>query len=119
MSVAPASTSAAPLGSRRLLPLGIAGDTSWSRHRERYGPLVLAGRSLLAEVERSGLTGRGGAAFPTAVKLAAVAAGRRPVVVANGTEGEPVSSKDAVLMTFNPHLVLDGVLAALAAVGGN
>jgi NADH:ubiquinone oxidoreductase subunit F (NADH-binding) len=119
MSVAPASDSRQPLGTRRLLPLGIAGDVSWARHRERYGPLRLDGRGLVAEVERSGLTGRGGAAFPTAVKLAAVAKGRKPVVVANGTEGEPASGKDAVLMAFNPHLVIDGVLTALAAVGGS
>jgi NADH:ubiquinone oxidoreductase subunit F (NADH-binding) len=118
MTVAPASSSPQPLGTRRLLPLGIAGDITWARHRERYGPLRLDGRGLVAEVERSGLTGRGGAAFPTAVKLAAVANGRKPVVVANGTEGEPLSSKDAVLMAYNPHLVVDGVLTALAAVGG-
>ena len=113
MSVAAASTSTAP-GARRLLPLGIAGDTSWASHLDRYGPLPALD---LAEVERSGLTGRGGAGFPTAVKLAAVASRRGPVVVANGTEGEPASSKDAVLMAFNPHLVLDGVVAAMGVVG--
>ena len=46
-------------------------------------------RTLIAEVDRAGLTGRGGAGFPTADKLAAVAAGRAPVVIGNGTEGEP------------------------------
>jgi NADH:ubiquinone oxidoreductase subunit F (NADH-binding) len=101
----------------RLLPIGIAGDVSWRRHLERYGQLPERGRALVDEVERSGLTGRGGAGFPTAVKLRAVASGKRPVVVANGTEGEPVSSKDAVLLGFNPHLVVDGVLAAMDAVG--
>lgn len=114
MTAAAPSVSVAPSGTRRLLPLGIAGDVAWASHLERYGPL---GPLQLAEVERSGLTGRGGAGFPTAVKLAAVASRRGPVVVANGTEGEPVSSKDAVLMAFNPHLVVDGVLAAMSVVG--
>src|SRR5205823_3120321 len=42
---------------------------------------------------------------------------RTPIVVVNGSEGEPASSKDAVLLTKHPHLVLDGALFAAAAVG--
>jgi NADH:ubiquinone oxidoreductase subunit F (NADH-binding) len=106
----------------RLLPRDPAG-ASFAAHLDRYGPLPeLDGRRgavLVEEVERSGLTGRGGAGFPTAVKLRAVGAGRKPVVVANGTEGEPASAKDKVLMTFNPHLAVDGLLASVAAVGAD
>ena len=72
---------------------------------------------LLAEIEASGLTGRGGAAFPTARKLAAVAHARRPVVVVNGVEGEPASWKDKVLLAQNPHLVVDGAMVAARVVG--
>jgi NADH:ubiquinone oxidoreductase subunit F (NADH-binding) len=69
-------------------------------------------------VERAGLRGRGGAGFPTAVKMRAVARGRgRAVVLANGTEGEPASYKDKLLVTHQPHLVIDGALLAAAAVG--
>jgi NADH:ubiquinone oxidoreductase subunit F (NADH-binding) len=105
---------------RRLLVPGA--EPTWSDHLERHGALPqLAGRraSLVAEVEQSGLAGRGGAGFPTAVKLRAVADGRSSIVVANGTEGEPASAKDRVLMTHNPHLVVDGVLVAMAAVSGS
>jgi NADH:ubiquinone oxidoreductase subunit F (NADH-binding) len=51
------------------------------------------------------------------VKLRAVAAGRRPLVVGNGAEGEPGSAKDLQLLTASPHLVLDGLQLAARAVG--
>jgi NADH:ubiquinone oxidoreductase subunit F (NADH-binding) len=73
---------------------------------------------LLDEVKRSGLLGRGGAAFPLAIKLRTVRdAGGRPVVLANGEEGEPASVKDKWLLRNRPHLVLDGVRLAAGIVG--
>ncbi|MGO8955845.1 MAG: NADH-ubiquinone oxidoreductase-F iron-sulfur binding region domain-containing protein [Streptosporangiaceae bacterium] len=110
----------------RLLPRRFgSGPASLGEHLARYGPLPghrsrdrASASRLIAEVGRAGLTGRGGAAFPTARKLAAVAAAAtRPVVVVNGTEGEPASAKDKVLMATQPHLVLDGAAAAALMVG--
>jgi NADH:ubiquinone oxidoreductase subunit F (NADH-binding) len=92
-------------------------------HMAHYGPVPphAAGPALIAEIERAGLTGRGGAAFPTGRKLRAVAAassGRgTAVVVANGSESEPASSKDGVLLGLSPHLVLDGITLAAEAIG--
>ena len=111
--------------SRLLAPGRAAGPVGLAGHTARYGPTPSGLRrrqrdALIAEVDRAGLTGRGGAGFPTARKLAAVAAGHAPVVVANGTEGEPASMKDRVLMASSPHLVLDGaVLAAEITGAGN
>lgn len=75
---------------------------------------------LIDEIERAGLRGRGGAAFPVARKMRAVAARRGPrFVVGNGTEGEPASGKDRLLLTELPHLVLDGAAVAARAVGAD
>jgi NADH:ubiquinone oxidoreductase subunit F (NADH-binding) len=94
-----------------------AGD-DLARHRAVYGTLPPTGHELIADVTASGLLGRGGAGFPAGTKLAA-AADRRPVVVANGSEGEPLSSKDAELLRDSPHLILDGLASAARAIGSN
>ncbi len=92
-------------------------------HVARYGELAAAGKnagSLIDEIHASGLAGRGGAGFPTHRKLRAVRAGtRRPIVVANGVEGEPASAKDRLLLSVAPHLVLDGAEIAATAIGAD
>src|SRR6266700_900715 len=78
---------------------------------------------LLGAIEQSGLRGRGGAAFPFAIKARSVRQmaerGPTPIVVANGEEGEPASVKDRWLLRNRPHLVLDGLLLAAAVVGAD
>lgn len=98
----------------------------FEEHFARYGPVPWRGPRrrgvgpLIAVIEASGLRGRGGGAFPTGRKMRAVAEGRgRAVVVANGSEGEPASAKDKLLLTHLPHLVLDGAALAAEAVGAN
>lgn len=106
--------------SRLLAPADyIQGPVDLARHLQLLQPLPdLDQTALLAEVEASGLTGRGGAAFPTATKMRTVAAARgRAVVVGNGGEGEPLSRKDRTLLSLVPHLVLDGATLAAHAVG--
>lgn len=84
-----------------------------AEHQRTFGPLVRR-RDLVELIAHSDLRGRGGAAFPTATKLEAVARQRgKPIVVINAAEGEPLSKKDRALIRLTPHLVLDG--AALVA----
>lgn len=110
----------APVGVARLLA-GVREDNRpvlLDEHLRLYGPLEHPGAELVSILEASRLHGRGGGAFPTGRKLAAVAAQRgRPVVVVNAAEGEPASGKDRALLRLVPHLVLDGAAAAAAAIG--
>ncbi len=111
---------APPSGLPRLLPPATDQPEDLRDHLARHGfpPYRGERRRLIADIEASGLTGRGGAAFPAHRKLTAVAdAGGRPFVVANAAESEPASSKDASLLWLAPHLVLDGLQLAAEAVG--
>ena len=107
-------------------------DAGWGvsdlgAHLRRHGPLVLPQRfgagwtdRLLDEIERSGLTGRGGAGFPSHRKLRLVrSAGprSRPVLLVNAMEGEPASGKDRFLVGSSPHLVLDGAALVAGVLG--
>ena len=91
---------------------------TFADHLHVHGPLPARRPARLsAEIERAGLCGRGGGAFPLARKLAAVKRARgRPTVIVNGCEGEPLSAKDALLLGRLPHLVIDGALSP--GVGG-
>ena len=103
-----------PDGRHRLL---LAGATTLDDHVRRHGGLpTTGGRQIRSVVAESGLTGRGGAGFPTHRKLDAVASGRRAVAIGNGAEGEPASRKDRALLGHAPHLVLDGLQLAARAI---
>ncbi|MGW0160728.1 NADH-ubiquinone oxidoreductase-F iron-sulfur binding region domain-containing protein [Mycobacterium sp. NPDC003323] len=105
----------------RLLRAG-EGPESLAQYREAggYRPLTDV-QSLLDDLGAAGVVGRGGAAFPVAVKFTTVRraalAGQDTVLVANGEEGEPASIKDRWLLRNRPHLVLDGVRLAARIVG--
>ncbi|MHC5020847.1 MAG: NADH-ubiquinone oxidoreductase-F iron-sulfur binding region domain-containing protein [Planctomycetota bacterium] len=76
---------------------------------------------LIATVTDSGLTGRGGAGFPTGVKwgLAAKVEADQKYVVANGGEHEPGSRKDRVLTALRPHAILEGMALCGFATGAS
>ena len=78
---------------------------------------------LIAEIDASGLRGRGGAGFPTGRKWRTIADYRDPAgatsVVVNGAEGEPGTFKDRTILRTNPYAVIEGALIAARAVGAN
>ena len=90
-----------------------AGENAVTRARG-MGP-----EAVLAEVQRAGLRGRGGAGFPTGTKWASIK--NHPCetryVVCNAAEGEPGTFKDRALLRKNPYATLEGMLIAAHVVG--
>jgi [NiFe] hydrogenase diaphorase moiety large subunit len=81
--------------------------------------LQVGAAAFLDQVKRSGLRGRGGAGFATAVKWQACrdAPGKAHYVVCNADEGEPGTFKDRVLLNAQADLVFEGMTLAGLAVG--
>jgi NADH:ubiquinone oxidoreductase subunit F (NADH-binding) len=71
---------------------------------------------LLEVLSAADLRGRGGAAFPTATKIAS-ARGRRPRLIVNVCDSEPLAAKDGLLLRVAPGLVADGTALIARAVG--
>ena len=92
---------------------------------ERYGVLrsVLAGdldaTRVTAALQDSGLRGMGGAGFPAGRKWDLVAAQEATpkYVICNADESEPGTFKDRQILAEQPHLVLEGMLLGMLAVG--
>ena len=99
----------------RVPRLFAAQGSTLAEHRACFGELPSVGTDLIPMLTEAGLSGRGGAGFPSGRKMATIT-GSKPVVVGNGAEGEPLSRKDAELLNRAPHLVLDGLDAAAAAI---
>lgn len=77
---------------------------------------------VIAEVELSGLRGRGGAGFSTgrkwkAARDAAKTAGIAPYVICNGDEGDPGAFMDRAIMEGSPLQVIEGMMIGAYAVG--
>jgi NADH:ubiquinone oxidoreductase subunit F (NADH-binding) len=77
--------------------------------------------AIIAEIDASGLRGRGGAGFPTGTKWRTIAANRSDdlptTVVVNAAEGEPGTFKDRTILRADPYSVIEGALVAAIAVG--
>jgi NADH:ubiquinone oxidoreductase subunit E len=94
---------------------------------ERYRVLraVLAGEKdpgqIVAALQDAGLRGMGGAGFPTGRKWALVAAqdARPKYAICNADESEPGTFKDRQILAEQPHLVLEGLLLGMLAVGAD
>jgi NADH-quinone oxidoreductase subunit F len=75
--------------------------------------------AIIEEVKKSGLRGRGGAGFPAGLKWSFVPkqAPKPKYMCVNADEGEPGTFKDRVIMSKDPHLLVEGILIACYAIG--
>ncbi len=78
-------------------------------------------QAVIDEVKRSGLMGRGGAAFPAWIKWdgAAKAQGNARYFVVNADESEPGTFKDRILMERDPHRFIEGMIIGAYAIGAH
>ena len=102
-------------------PTDIADAVAHDAYAGLVKALAMAPEQVIAEVERAGLRGRGGAGFATARKWRAArkAEGERKFVVCNGDEGDPGAFKDRSIMEGDPHSVLEGMVIGAYAVGAH
>lgn len=77
--------------------------------------------SVIDEIEKSGLRGRGGGGFPSGRKWRFTAAnkGGKSYVVCNGDEGDPGAFMDRSIMEGDPHKLLEGMAIAAFAIGAD
>src|SRR4051795_10813489 len=75
---------------------------------------------VLAQLEDSGLRGRGGAGFAMGKKASFIPkGGMDKYLCCNADESEPGTFKDRLLMQKNPHLLVEGMIIAAKAAGAN
>jgi NADH-quinone oxidoreductase subunit F len=112
-------------GLRLMHRAGVVDPTSLASYQEHGGYEALAKAielgpdAILTELSDAGLSGRGGAAFPTGFKWRAVrdAEGDNKHIVANADESEPGTFKDRTVMENDPFALVEAMTIAAVATG--
>lgn len=94
---------------------GTGGYSVWRKILSEQTPY----EELLEEIKNSGLRGRGGAGFPTGLKMSFMprAASGQKYIVCNSDEGEPGTFKDRDILRYNPHALIEGMAIAGYVIG--
>jgi NADH-quinone oxidoreductase subunit F len=124
---APALPQAGSDSLRLLRRIGVVDPTSLDDYRSQGGyqalpkALAMGGEAMIAEVTASKLMGRGGAAFPTGRKWAAVASqpAQPHYLVCNADESEPGTFKDRMLIEGDPFSIVEAMTVAAFATGAS
>jgi NADH-quinone oxidoreductase subunit F len=77
--------------------------------------------AVIEEVKKSALRGRGGAGFPTGMKWGFIprTSPKPKYIVCNADESEPGTCKDRLLIQFDPHQLIEGMIIAGYTMGSN
>ncbi len=95
--------------------LKVGGYEAWKKIlNEKIAP-----ETVIEEVKKSGLRGRGGAGFPAGLKWSFMPRGteEQNYIVCNSDESEPGTCKDRDILRFNPHALVEGMVIAGYATG--
>ena len=81
----------------------------------------MTAQEMLEQVNKSGLRGRGGAAFATGTKWNFLAGSKAPVkyVLCNCEEGDPGAFNDKGILESDPNTVVEGIILAGYATGAS
>lgn len=71
---------------------------------------------VVGQVKDSGIRGRGGAGFPTGVKWGFLAPNFPRYLVVNADESEPGTFKDRIIMEYDPHQLIEGIILSAYAI---
>ncbi|NOZ86680.1 MAG: NADH-quinone oxidoreductase subunit NuoF [Deltaproteobacteria bacterium] len=112
---------------RVLRNCGIINPDSLDHYLARDGYLGLkkafeiGPEAVIAEVEKSGLRGRGGGGFPTGLKwkFCRSSKGDEKYLICNADEGDPGAFMDRSVLEGDPHSVLEGMCIAAFAIGAS
>lgn len=81
----------------------------------------MGAEAVLNEVKESGLRGRGGAGFPCGTKWGFIPKNtdKPKYLVINADESEPGTFKDRAIMTYTPHMMIEGAIIAAMTIGAH
>lgn len=105
----------------RIDPVSIEAYESNGGYAALKAALSMDSSTVVGEVKKSGLRGRGGAGFPTGLKWSFLAAkqSEKKFLICNADEGDPGAFMDRSMMESVPHQVLEGMLIGVHATGAS
>jgi NADH-quinone oxidoreductase subunit F len=76
---------------------------------------------IIGEMKKSNMRGRGGAGFPTGMKWSFIPKESKmpKYIVCNCDESEPGTFKDRAIVTYSPHMLIEGMSIGGFAIGAN